>query len=73
MLQFYVPEVEDVVEVEDEADNISNSAFDDLMSKIRVRPNLNEQSKEWTSKFPFWNALNSTAEKLRIPVLKMKK
>ncbi|CAG9538196.1 unnamed protein product [Cercopithifilaria johnstoni] len=46
MLQFYVPEVRDVVEVKDEIDNISDSAFDDLMGKIRVRPNRNEQSKE---------------------------
>lgn len=46
MLQFYVPEVKDVVEVKDEADNVSNSAFDDLMGKIRVKPNQNDQSKD---------------------------
>ncbi|VIO96494.1 Uncharacterized protein BM_BM5335 [Brugia malayi] len=46
MLQFYVPEVKDVMEVKDEADDILDSAFDDLMGKIKVRPNPNEQSKE---------------------------
>ncbi|VDM22133.1 unnamed protein product [Wuchereria bancrofti] len=46
MLQFYVPEVKDVMEVKDEADDILDSAFDDLMDKIKVRPNPNEQSKE---------------------------
>ncbi|MCP9260197.1 NFU1 iron-sulfur cluster scaffold-like protein, mitochondrial [Dirofilaria immitis] len=44
MLQFYVPEVRDVVEVKDEADDVLDSAFDDLMGKIRIRPNPNEQN-----------------------------
>ncbi|EFO25989.2 hypothetical protein LOAG_02490 [Loa loa] len=46
MLQFYVPEVKDVLEVKDEADDVLDSAFDDLMGKIRVKPNANKRSKE---------------------------
>ncbi|VDK63666.1 unnamed protein product [Onchocerca ochengi] len=46
MLQFYVPEVKDVIEVKDEADDVLDSAFDDLLGKIKVKPNPNEQSKE---------------------------
>uniref|UniRef100_A0A915PYE6 NFU1 iron-sulfur cluster scaffold homolog, mitochondrial n=1 Tax=Setaria digitata TaxID=48799 RepID=A0A915PYE6_9BILA len=46
MLQFYVPEVRDVLEVKDEAEDIVDSSFDDLMGKIRVKPKQNEGSKE---------------------------
>lgn len=37
MLQFYVPEVKDVLEVKDETDNVVDTAFADLTDKIKVK------------------------------------
>lgn len=46
MLQFYVPDVKDVVEVKDEADSVVDSAFDNLLGRIRVKPNLEKSNEE---------------------------
>ncbi|VDN04122.1 unnamed protein product [Thelazia callipaeda] len=47
MLQFYVPEIRDVVEVKDEvADSIEKSAFDDLLNQIKVKENPNKPKCE---------------------------
>lgn len=45
MLQFYVPDVKDVVEVEDKEEKISHAAFDDVMSQIKVKPKLKDLNR----------------------------
>lgn len=46
MLQFYVPEVKDVVEEKDKADQVSEEAYEELLQKIRTKPNPNAKQGE---------------------------
>ena len=38
MLQFYVPEVKDVIEEADEADTVADKAFDEMEKKLHEGP-----------------------------------